>query len=121
MANRNKGQRSDLRRHHRAPVKTRADLHWEGPDGTLKIARGCCLDVSESGMRLEVFGEIPKPGTSLYVRLEEFGFAEYSTVRYVQPRGVVGIEFRFVGSAWEHSERWKKIIEKIESRPARNP
>jgi len=100
---------------------TRADLHWEAPDGTLKVARGRCLDVSESGIRLEVLDEIPKLGTSLYVRLEEFGFAEYGIVRYVQLRGVVGIEFRFDGTAPGHFERWKKTIEEIRSKLAQNP
>jgi hypothetical protein len=121
MADRHKGQGADLRRHSRVPIKTRVDLHWEGQDGTLRVTRACCLDVSESGIRLEVFGEVPKPGTSLYIRVEEFGFADYGTVRFAQARGVVGVEFRFDGTAPEHFEHWKKIIKEIEGRLAQNP
>lgn len=110
---------SNLRRHRRAPTKTPADLHWEGRDGVMRHARAYCLDTSESGVRLQVFGDMPEPGASLYVRLEEFGFAEYGFVRYVHRRAILGVEFRFDGTAPEHLERWKKLVKAVEDRSAR--
>jgi hypothetical protein len=110
---------SDLRRHRRAPTKTPADLHWEGKDGAMRFARAYCLDTSESGVRLQVFGDVPEPGASIYIRLEEFGFAEYGLVRHVHRRDIVGVEFRFDWAAPEHLERWKKLVKTVEDRAAR--
>jgi hypothetical protein len=110
---------SDLRRHRRVPTKTPADLHWEGKDGAMKFARAYCLDASESGVRLQVFGDVPEPGASLGIRLEEFGFAEYGLVRYVRKRTIVGVEFRFDWAGQEQLERWKKVVKAVEDRSAR--
>jgi hypothetical protein len=119
MASEQKPPGSDLRRHRRASTKTPADLHWEGRDGAMRHARAYCLDASESGVRLQVFGDVPESGASLYIRLEEFGFAEYGHVRYVHKRGIVGVEFRFDWAAPEHLERWKKLVKAVEERSAR--
>jgi hypothetical protein len=119
MASAQKPPGSYVRRHRRAPTKTPADLHWEGRDGAMRHARACCLDTSESGVRLQVFGDVPESGASLYVRLEEFGFAEYGLVRYVHQRSMLGVEFRFDWASPEHLERWKKLVKAVEDRAAR--
>jgi hypothetical protein len=85
----------------------------------MRFARAYCLDTSESGVRLQVFGDVPESGTSLYIRLEEFGFAEYGLVRYAHKQGIVGVEFRFDWAVPEHLERWKKLVKTVEDRSAR--
>jgi hypothetical protein len=86
----------------------------------MKFARAYCLDTSESGVRLQIFGDVPESGVSVHVCLEEFGFAEYGLVRYSNPRGIIGVEFRFEGVAPEHLERWKKLVKAVEDRSARS-
>jgi hypothetical protein len=119
MASGQKQPGSEKRRHRRAATKTPAYLHWEGKDGSMRSARAYCLDASESGVRLQVFGDVPESGASIHVRLEEFGFAEYGAVRYVQQRSIVGVEFRLDWATPEHIERWKKLVKAAEDKPAR--
>jgi hypothetical protein len=111
-------QHPDWRRHHRIPTATHAGLHWEGPDGGLRFAQAYCLDISECGVKLEVHGGVPQRGASVRVLLEECGFAEYCTVRYVSPRGFIGAEFRFEFAEREEVERWRKIVGAAESQLA---
>jgi hypothetical protein len=40
-------------------------------------------------------------------------------VRYVQQRGIVGVEFRLDWATPEHIERWKKLVKAAEDRSAR--
>jgi hypothetical protein len=103
-------RRPDQRRHGRAPTKVYADLYWEGAEGRTSFARAYCLDISEGGLRLRLPSTDLKPGVSVNVRIEAFGFAEYGIVRYVHGHGIVGIEFRFEAADKMQIERWQKVV-----------
>ena len=69
-----------------------------------------CLGVSESGIRLQVPTSVPHRGALVHVRVLEWSIAERGIVRYVAPRGIIGVEFPFEGAAMDQIERWRKIV-----------
>jgi hypothetical protein len=107
---------ADLRRHRRMGVKVYADLYWEGANRQMNFARGYVLDVSEGGLRLRLPGGNLKTGASVNVRIEQYGFAEYGTVRYASGQGILGIEFRFQTATKAQVERWKKLLSSIHNK-----
>ena len=116
MTDRPKIPPADLRRHRRMGVKVYADLYWEGADRQMSFARGYVLDVSEGGLRLRLPGGNLKTGASVNVRIEQFGFAEYGTVRYALGQGILGIEFRFQTAAKAQVECWRKLLSSIQNK-----
>ena len=108
--------RTDLRSHRRMGVKVYADLYWEGADRQMSFARGHVLDVSEGGLRLRLPRGNLKTGASANVRIEQYGFAEYGTVRYVLGQEILGIEFRFQTAAKAQVERWRKLLSSIQNK-----
>ncbi len=105
--------RLDSRRYHRSPAKAYVDLYWEARGRGMLFERAYCLDVSEGGLRLRLPGGGPPVGTSLNVRIDAFGFAEFGVVRYAHPSGILGVEFRFEGAASEQVDRWRKIVRSL--------
>jgi len=52
-------ERKERRRHRRRSVAVGAAVMWENDGGTAQWTWGRCLDVSESGARLEVSQSFP--------------------------------------------------------------
>jgi hypothetical protein len=114
MADAPKPKRTELRRHARIPVKVYADLYWEGADRRMTFERAQCLDVSARGLRLRLPGRELQTGTSVHVRIDKFGFAEYGIVRYALGHGIVGVEFRFETAGKEQTERWNRLVSSLQ-------
>jgi hypothetical protein len=53
------GMRGNLRRHERHPAAVVAQISWATSSGEARVLRVRCLDVSESGMRLQASQMIP--------------------------------------------------------------
>jgi hypothetical protein len=53
------GMRGNLRRHERHPAAVVAQISWATSSGEARVLRVRCLDVSESGMRLQSSQMIP--------------------------------------------------------------
>jgi hypothetical protein len=86
----------DLRRHQRVQYLGPARISWEDANGFPKYAQGSCLDVSASGLRMnvEVFEPIPVR-SRVSLRVDRIKLAGSATVRHVARRGakfVVGLE-----------------------------
>ena len=70
------------RRHRRRTYTGPVDLSWTDPQGQLKFARGKCLDLSETGLRLE--SPVPIPVyTSVFLRAERIRLSGAASVRHV--------------------------------------
>ena len=85
----------DLRRHQRELVQNKLSLSWQGDGGVARYAVGRCLDVSESGMRVEV-AETVRPRTYVSFRMEKAAFQGTGSVRYCRRVGMkyhLGLEF----------------------------
>lgn len=84
----------DIRRHDRIPFAGPVRICWEETHGPPKYALGKCLEVSESGMRIEVPEPIP-PRSKISMRADAINFHGSATVKHVARRGskyVVGLE-----------------------------
>jgi hypothetical protein len=106
---------ANQRRHRRVPVKTYADLRWEGADGQMKFARARVLDISEGGVRLSLPGCSFNIGASVHLRIEQFGFAEYGMVHHTRGDGILGIKLRLEAATQQELERWKKCVESVQT------
>ena len=105
---------ANRRRHQRAPFNSWADVQWDA-DGRMGFARARILDVSESGVRLSLSGGSLRVGVPVRVRIEQFGFSEYGTVRHVWGNGTLGVEWRFDATTKMELERWKKCVQSAQS------
>ena len=84
----------DIRRRRRIPISGLVRLAWVDGQGNAKYAQGNCLDVSESGLRVEVPASIPV-GTNLSLSAERIKLKGSATVKHLVRRGskfVVGLE-----------------------------
>ena len=86
--------RKDTRRHFRIPHLGRVRISWEGANGLNKYATGRCLDVSESGMRVEVAESIPAHSRVL-LQADLVNLGGSASVKHVQRYGskyILGLE-----------------------------
>lgn len=84
----------DVRRHRRIPFIGMVRLAWEDAQGQTKFANGQCLDVSESGMRIEVNTSIA-PRTRIMLNAERMKLSGSATVKHVVRYGskyLLGLE-----------------------------
>lgn len=83
----------DPRRHSRIPYAGPVRLTWESR-GEVLYAQGKCIDVSESGLRIEL--PVPVPvATSLMISADRINVSGAATVKSVTPRRakyVIGLE-----------------------------
>jgi hypothetical protein len=82
------------RRHRRIPYAGPIRLSWSDPSGNPRFAMGKCIEVSESGLRVEVPANIPER-TILQLNAERIKFAGSSTVRHTERHGakyILGLE-----------------------------
>ncbi|MGD1091423.1 MAG: PilZ domain-containing protein [Bryobacteraceae bacterium] len=85
---------SDVRRHRRVPYMGPIRLSWEDERGQPKFVQSKCLDISESGLRVETSQPIPLR-TCLMLRAERINLSGAATVRHSQRYGakyILGIE-----------------------------
>ena len=85
---------SDGRRHRRVPYIGPIRLSWEDERGQPKFVQAKCVDISESGLRVEVSQSIPVR-TCLILRAERINLSGSATVRHSQRYGskyILGIE-----------------------------
>ena len=88
----NKG---DLRRHHRRQITASVQLSWTEVQGTEKFITGRIIDVSESGMRVQMREPLAKQ-TYGALRADQIGLQGRASVRTCVKHGlnhVVGLEF----------------------------
>ena len=82
------------RRHHRAAHTGLIRLSWEDASGHLAYTQGKCVDISESGLRIETPCPIPLR-TYVSLRADRIGLAGSASVRHVVRCGAkytVGLE-----------------------------
>jgi hypothetical protein len=84
----------DTRRHRRIPYAGPIRLSWSDPSGSPKFVIGKCIEVSESGLRIEVAAAIPER-TIVQLNAERIKFAGSATVRHLERHGakfLLGLE-----------------------------
>lgn len=85
----------DIRRHPRVPFPGGIRLSWQDPTGNMSFALGRCIDLSASGMRLELPVAIPVR-SYVTMKTDQGGIATNASVRHCARAGgkyIVGIEF----------------------------
>src|SRR4029077_3264147 len=84
-----------LRRHERGDVRTMLTIMWKDRMGTEKYTNAYTLDVSESGMRIDVPAQLPER-SYVIVRCDKLGIHGTASVRSCARKGtkyVAGLEF----------------------------
>jgi hypothetical protein len=88
----------NMRRHERVPASHKLVLSWIDADGTHKVVRGKCLDISTSGMKIES----PEPievRSNVSFRGDTPSLSGSGSVRYCVHKGLkywIGVEFASV-------------------------
>jgi hypothetical protein len=83
----------DSRRHRRIPFIGSIQIGWEA-SGQARFARGKCIDISESGVRMEVPVPVPMRA-NVSIHAEKIRLNGSATVRHVERYGskyILGIE-----------------------------
>jgi hypothetical protein len=86
------------RRHQRIPYAGPVRVSWTGPAGDPAYTLGKCIEVSESGMRVEVPVQIPLR-TSILLNAERIKLSGPATVRHCVRAGakfILGLELSHV-------------------------
>jgi hypothetical protein len=84
----------DIRRHQRVSYLGRVVVSWVDPHGLPKYAPATCLDVSETGLRIETRELIPAY-TNVSLRADQIKLAGSATVKHVERHGrnyILGLE-----------------------------
>jgi len=92
----------DLRRHDRTDVSAPVQLVWQDRTGTDRFENGRVLNVSASGMRVEVSEQIEKQ-TYVTVQCAALGLHGRASVRSCTRKGmkfILGLEFS-AGLQWK--------------------
>jgi len=95
-------EKGKLRRHPRNEVRSIVQLVWKDHLGNEKYTKARTLDVSESGMRVEVPERIPERSYITF-RADELSLHGTGSVRSCQGKGlkyIVGLEFS-TGMKWK--------------------
>lgn len=84
----------DVRKHQRIIYAGTVRLCWEDASGEPRYAQSKCIDVSESGLRIEVPAPVPVRGT-ISVRAERLKISGSASVKHTTRVGAryhVGVE-----------------------------
>jgi hypothetical protein len=95
-------EKGKLRRHQRIDSRSIVQLIWKDQLGNEKYTKARTLDVSESGMRVEVPERIPERSYITF-RADELSLHGTGSVRSCQGKGlkyIVGLEFS-TGMKWK--------------------
>jgi PilZ domain len=85
--------RKDGRRHRRVAYMGPVRLAWES-SGETKYTQGKCVNLSETGLRIEVLTQIPL-NTHVMISADRITFAGAATVKHLESRRgkyIVGLE-----------------------------
>lgn len=85
----------DIRRHRRVPLPGVVRVSWQDSGGNPRFANGRCIDLSASGMRLEMPEPVPLR-SYVSVSAPKLGIVSNASVRHCARSGgkcVVGLEF----------------------------
>jgi len=99
------GREENLRRHVRTEKSSPIQIAWKDRSGADRYVNGRSLDVSPSGMRIEISEPIDKQ-TYLTLQCVALGFHGTASVRSCARKGmkyVVGLEFS-TGIKWKPKE-----------------
>ena len=95
-------EKGNLRRHHRTQARSVVQLVWKDHLGNEKYTKARTLDISQSGMRVEVPEQIPKRSYVTF-RADELSLHGTGSVKSCHGKGlkyVVGLEFS-AGMKWK--------------------
>ena len=95
-------EKGKLRRHNRMDTKAAVQIMWKDQLGNDKFTNARTLDVSESGIRVEVPERIPERSYVTF-RVDELSLHGTASVRSCNGKGlkyIVGLEFS-VGMKWK--------------------
>jgi hypothetical protein len=84
----------DSRRHRRVPWIGPVRLSWEDSRGETRFAHAKCIDVSESGMRIEAPVPVPS-GTRILLNAERIKLSGAATVKHAtrySGKYIIGLE-----------------------------
>jgi hypothetical protein len=87
--------KGDLRRHPRIEINTELQLMWKDRDGNEKYTNAKTINVSESGLNVEVPEPLPER-SYVILRVDKLNLHGTASVRSCRPkktRFVVGLEF----------------------------
>jgi hypothetical protein len=85
----------DRRRHPRLVPGARVEAYWQDGQGVSRCTQGRCLDISESGLRMETIEPIPVR-TYINLRVDKFQMHGSASVRHSVRRSgkyILGVEF----------------------------
>ena len=88
-------RKSNTRQHERVQVGSRVVVGWAGPGGGPSVTQGRCVDISETGIGLQVSDPVPMR-TYVSFRVPDSKFVGSGSVRHCERTGkgyVLGIEF----------------------------
>jgi hypothetical protein len=88
------GPAKNIRRHHRIPYVGPIQVSWEDASGRSRFAQAKCIDLSETGVRVEAPEPIPI-STCVMLRVDRIRLAGASRVKHVERYGskyIVGLE-----------------------------
>ncbi len=102
----------ELRRQLRKQKKARAIVYWDSGERGILSTWGECLDISESGMRLQLGESFPR-GSYVHVSVGALDFGAFGIVRHSDTRGIIGVEFRPETVEPEQLTRWKALVEAV--------
>ena len=87
--------KGNMRRHERTVVRSLIQLMWRDPNGNEKYTNAHTIDISESGMRIEVPEQIPER-SYVVMRSDQLALNGTASVRSCVRKGtkyVAGLEF----------------------------
>lgn len=90
---RSRAPAAEHRAQQRMPVSALATVFWDELNTGIHYAAGRCLNVSESGMALQLSEPVAR-GSHIYVLVETKDFAAFATVRHCSLTGTIGVELR---------------------------
>jgi cytochrome c peroxidase len=110
-------EKGNLRRHNRTQARSIVQIVWKDHLGNEKYTKARTLDVSQSGMRVEVPERIPERSYVTF-RSDELSLQGTGSVRTCHGKGikfVVGVEFS-AGMKWQpKSEPAESTGEEVET------
>jgi hypothetical protein len=115
----------EQRRERRYPLDCSATLTWEDSQGRSRMLQARAMDISESGVRIEVSEPI-EARTCLHVWIEHYGTSGNAVVRHCTRRGqryVLGMEFSSVDGRinFEGKEDFVDYYELLQVSPNAEP
>lgn len=104
--------KSDLRRHQRRPARDKVLLSWTDNQGTHRLVKGRCINLSRSGFQIETTDSVDLR-TYVSFRADRPPLSGSGSVRYCQRKGLrflVGVEFSGFLLDQAIVEEWEPLL-----------